>query len=307
MSYERKQYVGNAAQTQLTAGITDTGTSITIDNATSWPDGSGGPFIIAIDLGAASEEKILCTGRVGTTITVRAATGRGHDDTAAQAHSLGATVDHVLDAETIDQVNRLANLMTTKGDLIAGNGTNPVRVGNGAIDDTTDGYVFQTSWAAATGWVVARLVSLLAQAGAPDVAGTVRLWYDTTNRIIRPSDGSSWLIPNQVPSVASSAARDELIAAPVAGNIVWRSDLNFLELYNATKWRPVDIPQFASTAARDAYYTTPLTGDFAYITGTHTGYVYRNNEWIINTVKIVVSATQPASPQTGDVWLQPVT
>lgn len=307
MAYERKEIVGNAAATTLSAGISDSATSMTIADGTNWPDGSTGPFIIAISAGEATEEKILCESRTGNTITVRSADGRGHDDTTAQAHSTGATVQHVLDAETLDQANRYVNLQTTKGDIVVHNGVNPARVASGATDDSLDGYALQLDWSASTGLAFARLVTVLAQASAPAVAGYVRLWYDTDNKVLRASDGSSWPIPVQALSVADDTERDSLFSSVAAGHICWRQDLGFAEIYNGTAWEPLGRASFTNATARDAYFTSPADGDEAYLTASHELTLYRNDEWILVTREQSVSSSAPSSPQDGDLWLQPVT
>lgn len=302
MAYELKEFVGNAAQTTLTAGISDSATTITIDDATNWPTGgANGAFIIAIGLGTPTEEKILCTDRTGTTLTVRASTGRGHDGTTAQAHSLGATVDHVLDAETVQQISRLANLMTTKGDIIASNGTNPVRVAKTA----TDGHVLQVKASEATGLVFDRPIALVVDPSAPAVAGTPRIWYDESLKILRPSDGSSWLLPTQLPSVDDATDRDSTFPSPAKGQCVFRDDLDFAEFYDGSKWVPVGNPKFSSISARDTYFATPAEGDEAYITASNQKHLYRNGEWIRIGGKVVVSATLPTLND-GDTWYQPV-
>ena len=299
-SYVRKEIVGGAPQTTLTAGISDVATTISIASATGWPDGASYPFVVAIDLGQATEEKVLCLSRTGTTITV---TTRGYDDTTGVAHSLGATIDHVLDASTVDQANRLANQLTTKGDIFASNGTNPVRRGVSG----TDGFVLQELASEADGLTFARLVTILSQASAPNVAGYVRLWFDETTDLIRASDGSSWLIPANMPVVADGTARDTLLGgSPANGSACWRTDLLCVERRVAGAWRADGTPRFTNSTARDAYFTAPYDGARAYLTGDSSEWLYRSNEWIRASVKITQSATQPTSPQTGDLWLQPV-
>jgi len=309
MAYERKQVVGNAAQTTLSTTIDAADLTIIVGDATNWPTGGiNGKFVIALGLGTATEEKVLCESRTGTTITV-AEGGRGHDNTTAQAHTSGTTtVDHVLDAETIDQVNRLANLGTTKGDQIVHDGVNPVRVANGQTDATNDGFVWQTKWSEATGWVTARLITLLAQAGAPAVAGYIRFWFDTVHQIIRPSDGASWLVPATAPNVADAAARDALFSAPIKGHVCRREDLGFYEGYDGSTWKPlVNGPApFADVTGRDAYFVTPVDGDSAYTLDTSSEWQYRKDEWIRVNAKHTLSPAQPVAPHTGDIWLQPV-
>lgn len=306
MAYERKHVVGNAAPTTLSATIDNDDLEITIANGTNWPTGGAlGKFVVTIARNTAGEEKILCSSRTGNTITIAS---RGHDGTTPLPHTAGVAVEHTLDAETIDQVNRLANLLTTKGDIYAHNGVNPVRLGTGAVDATTDEQVLKLSWAAPTGLVFGNLITLFIQAGAPLVAGPIRMWYDTTNKALRPSDGSSWLIPVPLPNFASAAARNSYFGTPSAGHACHRSDLGFTEYYTGTKWKPVGRARFTDTTARDAYFTAPDDGDQAYLTAADVDQVYRQNEWVTTSHKVTIAATQPvAGMVVGDLWLQPVT
>lgn len=105
----RKGYSGGAAKTTITAGLAASGeTTITIASASGWPDGLAGerPFVVVVDPGLATEEKILCSQRSNLTVTI---SQRGYDGTAAQTHSTGAGCWHVLDADTIDEANAHVN------------------------------------------------------------------------------------------------------------------------------------------------------------------------------------------------------
>lgn len=304
-TYERKDIVGGAPQTTITSGITAGASSITIASATGWPDGTNGPFVVAVDLGGASEEKILITSRTGTTLTVET---RGYDDTTGVAHDANATIDHVLDASTVDQANRFVNLQTTKGELVIHNGTNPVVFDPGfAGDASDDNYVMLADDAEATGWNFGKLETVASQASAPSAAGYRQVWYDETNNEIYVSDGSNWLRAVDALVVADDTARDSLVGAtPDAGTWVYRTDYDFIERYTESAWKPVTVPRFASTAARDTYYASPVTGDRAFITGTHAEYQYREDEWILVNRKFTTSSSAPADPHDGDIWLQPV-
>lgn len=305
-TYERKDIVGGAPSTTITGSLTAGATSISIASATGWPDGTNGPFVVAVDLGGASEEKILCTSRTGTTITVET---RGYDETTGVAHDANAPIDHVLDASTIDQANRYVNLQTAKGAFVIHNGTNPVEMNPGlAGDGSDDEYVLLASNAAGTGWTFGRLATLVKNASAPAVAGVQRIWLDTTSNLVRFSDGSSWLIMGTIPSVADNTARDTLLGgSPSNGALCYREDYDFIERRTEGAWKPATRPVFASTAARDAYFTAPVTGDEAFITGTHATYQYREDEWILIHRKFTTDASAPASPHEGDIWIQPVT
>ena len=102
---ERREFIGNAEQTTLSAGITNTATSITVVDGSSYPDGSSGnPFVIVIDRGETAEEKVLCYSRSGNTINI---SQRGYDGPSASAHSSGAKVNHVLDATAVQDMNKI--------------------------------------------------------------------------------------------------------------------------------------------------------------------------------------------------------
>lgn len=103
----RTEYAGAAPETVLTSSMTAgspaAGQTFTIESGTGYPTGSVGNFVLAIDRGTASEEKILCSSRSGTTVTV-APDGRGWDGTTAVSHGGGVTtgtVLHVIDAASL--------------------------------------------------------------------------------------------------------------------------------------------------------------------------------------------------------------
>lgn len=308
-TYERKTIDGGVPATTLNGGIDSSQTTAVIASATGWPDGSSGPFVIAIDRGGASEEKILVSSRTGTTLTIET---RGYDNTTGVAHDSGADVEHVLDASTVDQANRYVNLQTGKGTLVIHNGTNPVEFDPGlAGDGSDDNYVLLASDAAATGWTFGRLETVVSDASAPAVAGYRRIWLDTTSDLLRVSDGSSWIIPSTVPSVADATARNTLTGAtPTAGTVVYREDINCLEMYVESKWRPVGVPTFASASARNTYFALADVGLYdgakARTSDTYSEWEYRQDEWIRTNQKITTSESAPANPHDGDIWFQPV-
>lgn len=102
MTLSRYEHTGNAPATGLAAGINSTATSFTVLSGAGYPTGAVGLFVICLDPGTASEEKVLCSARSGTTFTVQAG-GRGYDGTTAASHGSGSTnVTHVLSAAEID-------------------------------------------------------------------------------------------------------------------------------------------------------------------------------------------------------------
>lgn len=104
---QRREYKGGAAQARLSAGVNSSATTFNLDVSTNWPTGSIGPFLAVIDPGQSNEEKVIFSGRSGTTLTV-ATSGRGADGTTATSHAVNAVVRHILGATDIDLVNQHA-------------------------------------------------------------------------------------------------------------------------------------------------------------------------------------------------------
>jgi hypothetical protein len=87
--------------TTLSANISNSASSISVADGSTFPSGTN-PFVIVIDRGSTSEEKILISSRSSNTFTVDT---RGYDGTTAVAHTSGSFVDHVLDASVIQDMN----------------------------------------------------------------------------------------------------------------------------------------------------------------------------------------------------------
>lgn len=135
--YIAKDYLGGVASTTLTTAVSGSALSLVVASGTTYPDGTNGPFVVVLDRGTGVEEKVICSSRSGNTLTVLQ---RGYDGTTGQAHSIGATVEHALDAYSIKQVNTLANTWTTRGDLLYRNASgNPARLGVGAAGTVLKG------------------------------------------------------------------------------------------------------------------------------------------------------------------------
>jgi hypothetical protein len=98
----RREFVGSALRTTLSADISNSATSFSVASGSTFPSGSNNPFVISIGRGTASEEKILCSSRTTNTFTV---SQRGYDGTTASAHTTGEYIDHVLDAVAIQNMN----------------------------------------------------------------------------------------------------------------------------------------------------------------------------------------------------------
>ena len=136
----RKGYKGAPAQAVLTNSPTSSDTSFVVDTVVGWA--TTFPFYCVVDSGKSTEEKVKVTAISGSTLTVV----RAQDDTSASGHSSGASIYPVFTADEADEANQIASVMTTKGDLIATDGSSINRLGIG-----TDTYVLQADAASTNG------------------------------------------------------------------------------------------------------------------------------------------------------------
>jgi hypothetical protein len=86
-------YSNTAITTALSASVTAGATSINVDSTSGFPGSF--PYILALDADESAEELVKVTAASLTTLTVE----RGFGGTSAQAHSLGAVVQHRYNAQ----------------------------------------------------------------------------------------------------------------------------------------------------------------------------------------------------------------
>ena len=137
----RRGYKGAPVSTTLSSNISNSATSATVVSVTGWP--TTFPFFAVLSPGTSKEEKVSVTGITSTTLTIE----RAKDNTSASAHDAGATVYPVFTAVEADEANLVASAMTTKGDLIATDGTTISRLAVG-----TNTHVLQADSTAANGF-----------------------------------------------------------------------------------------------------------------------------------------------------------
>ena len=105
MALFRITRTGAAPPTGLAGGVSAAALSFSLTNASGYPTGTGGPFVLVLDPGTPLEEKVLCSSLSGVVVTV-ASSGRGWDGTSAAAHSGGTgNVAHVFTAAEADDAN----------------------------------------------------------------------------------------------------------------------------------------------------------------------------------------------------------
>lgn len=103
--FPRREFSGNAVPTTISGTIGAGDLTINIVASTGWPTGGTGPFIVTIDQGLATEEKVEVLSRTGLALTITP-TGRGHDNTAAVGHGGGAKIEHTLAARDLSEANQ---------------------------------------------------------------------------------------------------------------------------------------------------------------------------------------------------------
>lgn len=123
----RKGYKGAAANAVLTNSPTASSgdTTFTVDTVTGWS--TTFPYYAVVDPNTSREEKVKVTAISTLTLTVV----RAQDDTSVASHSAGAAIYPVFTADEADEANLIASAMTTKGDLIATDGSSVNRLGVG--------------------------------------------------------------------------------------------------------------------------------------------------------------------------------
>lgn len=84
----RRYYSSNARETQLTASVNNSVTTLQVDSPVGYP--SSVPFLAHLELGTSNEEIVLVTAVAGSSWTVT----RGYDSSTAVSHSTGARVVH---------------------------------------------------------------------------------------------------------------------------------------------------------------------------------------------------------------------
>jgi hypothetical protein len=99
---ERREFAGAVVAQALSANISNSATSFSVTDGSTFPSGDLNSFVVSIGRGNPYEEKVLISSRSANTFTVLS---RGYDGTTAIDHTVGELVDHVLDATTVQSMN----------------------------------------------------------------------------------------------------------------------------------------------------------------------------------------------------------
>lgn len=105
-----REFKGGGAAAAVSGTLSSGATTINLSSTPSgWPSGTGSDtFVVVIDRGLATEEKVLIESISGAVLTV-ASGGRGYDGTTAQSHSASAAVELCLDAVWLQEINEHYN------------------------------------------------------------------------------------------------------------------------------------------------------------------------------------------------------
>lgn len=151
LTFPIRQYSGAANTALLLTNIASSGEGtfqIDTTNAATWtdvttssPGHNGSPlsnsktFVVVVDYGTANEEKILCSGMSGNTITI-ASGGRGYDGTNLAPHNVNAQVVPCITATEFAElqylIRQVLDNLQSPGDIVYASGSKTLtRVGLG--------------------------------------------------------------------------------------------------------------------------------------------------------------------------------
>lgn len=233
----RKAYAGGAVRTTIASGALNAGVNaFTLTVATGWPSTAGGPFVATIDSGLPTEEKVLIAARSALACT---SVTRGYDGTAEVAHGANATIEHSLDAVTLDEANRASSLLTTKGDGIGHDGTQIQREPIG-----TAGYYLTATPAAGTGrsWTAppSSLVTAKGQVLAASAAGVLVPTNTPVNGQVLLADSTQAAGVKFAPGGFFPCTSSTRPASPTVGMSIFETDTFRVLVYVSatTGWVP---------------------------------------------------------------------
>lgn len=179
MTYPTESFAGAATPTYVTATFSASATSATFHDLSTWtelgtndPLGTSGDFIIVVDYGKTSEEKIRCSS-LDLNTGVITFIERGYDDTTPAVHSAGNSTKPncfpVLSASDIvalqDEIAVVGALASTADQ----NATDALSGASQAIDDASTALSTANSALASA---AAKVASVTAADGTITVAGT---------------------------------------------------------------------------------------------------------------------------------------
>jgi len=276
-AFTRRQYAGAAAATTITAGINPSDTTCSLAATTGWPSTAAVPFYVVIDPGTSAEEK--CSATIsGSTLTLV----RAQDDTTATSHSSGATIYPVFTANDADEANEVVAKLTTKGDLLATDGSALNRLAVG-----TNAHVLTADSAATNGvkWALSPETDLVTTKGdilVATAADTLARQGVGSNGQVLVADsgvtnGVAWVDPlsnrNVIINGAMQVAQRGTSTASITTSGYYTSDRCLVGLSSLGTWtQSIEADAPTGSGLRNSFKmlcttadASPAAGDFMYI------------------------------------------
>ena len=204
-AFARRSYDGGGATTTLSTNMGSADTTFVLTSATGWPGATPtANFTVVIDRSTPNEEKILCSGNAGTTVTV---VTRGIDGTSATTHNASAFVSLCGIAQDFDEANQVSHLLGNlgEGSIIYGKGaaTIPVELVAGTTGYQLTMGASDPQWSAPVGQVTSNYQQSF-------ISSQVLITAATNTNITNVSlTAGTWLIHGQViAAVQSGTAND---------------------------------------------------------------------------------------------------
>lgn len=227
---QNRYYASTAKQASLAASVDSVVESITLDLVTGFP--SNYPYTLVIDPDTNKEELIKVTGVSGTVAVVQ----RGQDGTTAIAHSIGATVRHVVSGQDFNEFSAHAG---TSGD--------PTKAGvhgvTGDVVGTSDAQTLTNK--IISGAVIAN--------GGVQFEGATADAFETTLTVVDPTADRTITLPNATGTVTLDGVASTLTSKTITSGTLG-SDL----AAGTYKITGLGTPSANTDAATKAYVDTTV-------------------------------------------------
>jgi hypothetical protein len=292
----RREYTAGLPTT-LASAFNVGAPTFTVTAATNWPTSNDYDFFVTIDGGTPQEERVLCSERSGTVITVATvpSSGRGKDNTGEKNHAAGATVWPSWSAQDADEANAHIN---------AASGVHSI---TGSVVGTTDSQVLtnKTISSANNTMTVAQsavtnLVSDLAAKAplaAPTFTGTVVL--PSTTSIGNVSATEIGYIDGVTSAVQTQLdAKLPLSGGTLTGNLVSSGVGTFTTNNAAGRGVCITQPSGNATNAILQFTNNAASAQLANITASPAGTVTVNPANSSMVVNAAITATGDISTST---------
>jgi hypothetical protein len=237
---QNRYYASTAKQASLAASVDSVGTSITLDLVTGFP--SNYPFTLVIDPDTNKEELVKVTNVSGTIATIT----RGEDGTTNIAHSIGATVRHVVSGQDFNEFSAHAGTSATPT-------TAGVHGVTGNVVGDTDAQTLTNKKLTAPEILGAGVVFEGATADA----------YETTLTVVDPTADRTITLPNATGTVTLDGVASTLTSKTITSGTLG-SDL----AAGTYKITGLGTPSSNTDAATKAYVDTTVAAVVASAPGT---------------------------------------